>query len=374
MTLTFNPQLENASLNAIRDAIDSGDGPGAIELYAGVTLIASLELPKPSFSNESGGQSFLKSPAQGAAVAAGQPDSFKFVTSYGATVFTGAVPADLVVDFTPSGAAVVASFVLTEGVVQAPQFASTRAYPYQEPLPELPELPYIWFDASDASTFTLDGADVDGWQSKGIFDVEVYPLYTLKPEKGPGYVYFPNDANIEEAAPAALYSLQDIPAIDNGHLWTIFIVASEIGLGEAWQCLVTRGIDSPSSTKFFDTRVLSSTDRWATYLRDGAGDDIAEVSDTRDLTKIRLLRSEYQSSSLVFDIDNGLYNASSAIGTSLSLPPDRIFLGSNRKSPPSYLGSSFEGKLHEVLMYNKTLSATEIADVNAYLNAKWGVY
>lgn len=373
MTLVFNPQLENAPLDTIRDAIDSGDGPGAIELYAGATLIASLELPKPSFSNESGGQSFLTSPAQGAAVAAGQPDSFKFVTSYGATVFTGAVPDDLDVEFMPVGAVVVSSFVLTEGAVQTREFASTSSYPYQEPAPELAEVPYIWFDAADAGTFTLDGADVDAWQSKGDYVFSITPLNAAKPTKVGDSVLFDNDPNILGVAPAMLYG-GDFPAADNTFYWTHFVVISEVQEGSMYQAPAARGTSSNSSSTYYYTGLRTSDDLYFTLHRNAGVQSSSSLTGPSDFSQRRLLRSDFTDAGLGIDINNGAY--SNFENSSISGPavPDRMFIGGERKSSSQYPANAFAGKVHEVLFYNRELTAPEIANVNAYLNYKWGIY
>lgn len=373
MTLVFNPQLENASLDDIRDAIDSGVGAGTIELYDGATLLASLTLPKPSFSNASGGQSFLASPAQGTAIAAGQPKSFKFVTDYGAAVFTGSVPDDLTVDFTPLGAVVVSSFVLTEGVVQAREFASTSSYPYQEPPPELAEVPYIWFDASDPSTFTLDGSDVDGWESKGDYVFTITPLNAAKPTKVGDSVFFDNDTSAVGVSPAMLYG-GDFPPGDNGYYWTHFVVISEVIEGSRGQMPAARGISSTSSGNYDYTYLLTTDSTYATGFRNGAVNGNAIVAGPSNFNSKRLLRSDFTPTGLGIDIDGGQYLNFSEVSISHTSLLDRMFIGGERKSSSLYPAAAFGGKVHEVLMYNRVLSTAEINEVNAYLNYKWGIY
>lgn len=135
MTLVFNPQLENAPLNTLRDAIDSGAGAGSLQILNGSTVLATLPLSLPSFADESGGQSAANAITPAIAEECGTADGFRFVTSYGAVAFSGDIPADLDLGDTSVGVGAlveVSTFVLTEGTVQAREFSSTVEYPYAE--------------------------------------------------------------------------------------------------------------------------------------------------------------------------------------------------------------------------------------------------
>lgn len=57
MAVTYNTNVKNSRLNAVRDAIDAGAGPGTLEICTAgyATVLAILTLSDPSAPNASGG-------------------------------------------------------------------------------------------------------------------------------------------------------------------------------------------------------------------------------------------------------------------------------------------------------------------------------
>lgn len=57
MAVNYNTNVKNSRLNAVRDAIDAGAGPGTLEICtaAYASVLAVLTLSDPSASNASGG-------------------------------------------------------------------------------------------------------------------------------------------------------------------------------------------------------------------------------------------------------------------------------------------------------------------------------
>lgn len=66
---------------------------------------------------------------------------------------------------------------------------------------------------------------------------------------------------------------------------------------------------------------------------------------------------------------NGVLQGSGTVATTYQIPkPMRMLIGANR-----LYGSAFLGYLHEFIIYDRVLSASEITTVQNYLKWKWGI-
>lgn len=101
MALTFTDTLQNARLQAIIDAIDSGTGPGKLRLYSGTrpsvdaapagTLLAELTFSDPSFPSPDGGTVSADPITSGLGLASQTATYFRVVNSSSVTVLDGNV-------------------------------------------------------------------------------------------------------------------------------------------------------------------------------------------------------------------------------------------------------------------------------------------
>lgn len=237
----------------------------------------------------------------------------------------------------------------------------------------IPEVPYIWFDASDNSTFTLSGSDVDGWQSKGNYVFTISPLNVVKPQKVGNSVFFDNDPNAVGVSPAMLYG-GDFPVADNGFYWTHFVVISEVVSGSMYQVPVARGVSSASSTSYHYTGLRTSDSVYYTLFRNNTVSNSALVTGPADFSPMRLLRSDFTDTGVGIDLNGSEYSNFLAANISGQAFLDRMFIGGERKSSVNFNANAFAGKVHEVLLYNRALTPHEISNVNAYLNSKWSIY
>lgn len=98
--------LRNRRADAITAEVDSGTGPGYVEIRTGTqpaaggaatgTLLATLTLSDPSFGAAANGAIAVNAVAEDtAADASGTAGWFRVYTSAGAAVFDGAIPADM---------------------------------------------------------------------------------------------------------------------------------------------------------------------------------------------------------------------------------------------------------------------------------------
>lgn len=131
MALGYVTALRNSQLNAVRDRIDAGSGPGKLRIYSGTrpstggtatTLLAELTFSDPCAPNASNGVlTFNTITADSSAAASGTATWFRIVDSDGNFVMDGDVGtsgADLNLNstsITAGGTVSVTSFTITAG-------------------------------------------------------------------------------------------------------------------------------------------------------------------------------------------------------------------------------------------------------------------
>ena len=104
MTVVYSTTVKNARMQAVADAIDSGSGPGVLQIgTAGmVSTLVTITLQKPCATVANGVLTFAGLPLEGTGSATGESGAARFRTSAGADVVTGLTVnetvADLIID------------------------------------------------------------------------------------------------------------------------------------------------------------------------------------------------------------------------------------------------------------------------------------
>ena len=253
------------------------------------------------------------------------------------------------------------------------------------PVPIPPFFPFIWLDGLDASTFTLFGTAVNGWQNKGTGGGTFTKPYatTRACSRTPDGVNFDNANHVNGAVPndlsAVLECSMPLAAAPN---WTYFAVISNITSVFEYRTVLSRR--AVGTTKYHSMSLQRQTgqpDELVTIQNDIAGNSgrARALSPTAlNWTAKQQVTSVFGSATLTATLNSVPVTGTAAVGN----PRDTIVgsslltLGGQRKTVPTVYDTfinSFKGYIHEVIAYNSALSAPDIASVNTYLSNRWGL-
>lgn len=221
--------------------------------------------------------------------------------------------------------------------------------------------PSLWLDASDAATLTLSGTNVTAWADKSgagnhavqIGSVSTRPVILASAQNGLAVVGFDG---------AQYLSTQTMSPTNS---MSVFVVAIHTGSGAYFTCGSRGGVPSANTRSYigqsFDGAVLSG----------GVG------SQANTVIKSTVTWTSYRTVGLVYDGTTvQLYNA----GTNVY---DAAQSGSGADTQPYYIGTFnqggspsadyMRGRIAEIVVCKRKLSAAEITALSAYLSAKWGI-
>ena len=215
----------------------------------------------------------------------------------------------------------------------------------------------LWLDSSDSSTITETSGSVSQWNDKsgngnnatqGVGANQ--PTTGTSNQNGNNVLDFADDQFLE--LPSDLYP---IPSDDN----TVFVVSrrnSETGSVAA--AFAGAGGGQNRWITFYNTTVGSIS-----FRNDGAGASSVSSSGNTN-TQFQIIRGRREGTTQAIAINSGSEssntNATNATITSLDIGGVGTSL-------------SLEGEVAEVIVYSRSLTSTEISDVENYLAAKWGI-
>lgn len=256
----------------------------------------------------------------------------------------------------------------------APTPSPTPA-PTQPPQPNDPTL-QIWYDGADITQFQpsnpSNNTAITQWSDKSatahnaapIGGPGTRPLYQTNIQNGKSAVYFDQ---VEDGLEAPMTN-----ALQNLTGSTLIWVGKTNSTSSNQQ--VVQGVDKAGSS-------YTSVNGQSLYISGSYGYVVAMASGSAFVS--RSLDTNFHIHTLVF---NGTQTGNSNrfkyridgieqtltfttnVGTQTSAVIDAILLGTDAN-----LNNDFLGHMGEVLLYTKTLNATEINNTETYLKSKWGI-
>jgi len=260
----------------------------------------------------------------------------------------------------------------TDGLIQKRPWVAVGAIAAPTSIAEavdgdsLPDL-QVWYDGSDPTTIQnagVDEEDIEQWNDKSNFahnanpvgGASAKPLYEASDLKNNNeYVKF--DGN-------DILSVNPFAQLDEAEGWSMFIVANATDISaNGGLCATNTGdlkirIDADGSTSFRSTgnnyayfgtgTITDNTWHIWSLIYDGTASGNARLIGRLDKTSATLY--------------------SGTQPAQLSTGSDIMYLGSTNEA-----GYDLTGYMGEVIMFNRTLSATEYANVENYLSNKWGL-
>jgi hypothetical protein len=216
----------------------------------------------------------------------------------------------------------------------------------------------LWLDGADSSaaSMTLNGSLVETWKDKSGAGNNATATGTARPTltgsglNGKSVLTFDGSANAMQIAANAAFNTNDV---------TYIVVFKQ---GAAANKGVYTKLNASAGTNGFGLVVRSDPQIW--LLQKNAGGAQVLTSSANPTTQARIY-SVTSSSSATGYLD-GLSSATSASTADHSLV-QRVMVGSRDSS--EYLN----GYIAEVIHYNRVLTRTELAQVEALLATKWGV-
>lgn len=234
----------------------------------------------------------------------------------------------------------------------------------------------LWLDADDASTFTLTGSTVNEWRDKSAsahhMDDDVsswgaYPTREAAVQNGRAAVRFGNGGAQALEGPVGQQMGQTVVATSPLGTGTIFTVLKPINiLNNATNCQDNDFVWGHSNGGY-QLALRTTPFRAEFWNQDDAGlfdSDAARVGLVAETDAVVVV-TRCTGTNIYISINGGaeVAVASGPNATSLSFP---FFLGR------SGTGKFYDGYVCELLAYNTSQSADDIAENVAYLRAKWG--
>jgi surface protein len=216
----------------------------------------------------------------------------------------------------------------------------------------------LWLDAADASTLTTSGGQVSQWNDKSgnarnvtQATTSLQPSATTQTMNGRPVITF-NGTTV----------LQDSSGISNRYGITgdrTMIVVGRVRVAGAGGTLIDR---SPATTNLFG---LTSESGPRLQVRDDANGQFQNLGTvSRPAGTTLVLTATRSGSALTYYVSSALSASSTLTGT-VTQPP--ISVGRHATAI-----STADQDVAEVLLFNRALTATEQANVEAYLASKWG--
>lgn len=223
--------------------------------------------------------------------------------------------------------------------------------------PELPGLK-LWLDASDASTVTVvtgvsQWTDKSGTGNTVVQATEVnQPTYSAAVQNGLNAILFDTSTwYLVKTSPTGLTSLAAM---------TVFMVSTAAGTGSTRQAV---GVWEASNLCWRIAKVANQLGR---QIEVSAAGSVAVTVNANAGTQDVF----YVTTATVDPTTTAINHAGTdATGST----PGTLFASAS----PLYVGASvgptalWNGYIGEILVYNRKLSATEISEVQTYLNDKW---
>jgi len=227
----------------------------------------------------------------------------------------------------------------------------------------------IWYDGSDITQFQptnpADGDGITQWNDKSNFAHNANPIGTGPAARATYETNELNTYSVVRFDGDAGLSINPFASLANTNAQTVFVVAKATSLGAGTQYLTST--NNGGLSIFHDGAVWKTNTSGGTGATSNAGDANWHIftlqyfgngATDADRLKLRIDKNEEL---LDFTADPGV--GSTLLGTT------KQYNFACRDDGVHH----FVGDIAEVLMFNKVLSAQELADVEEYLNTHWAL-
>jgi len=221
----------------------------------------------------------------------------------------------------------------------------------------------IWYDASDTSTIIPSASDegqITQWTDKSSF------AHNANPDGGSAKPTYENTV-LQNG-----YGYIEFDGVDDSLKVSPFTNITSIAGLTVFQVFQTKNITAPASDVFLGTNdadfgILHLNGAMKLTMKGSSFD--AAKSITANTWHQHTLIYDGTAPSLGYRLDKsaGTVTGGSVPSTS-SANTDEMFFGNNVSGT-----SALDGYLAEVIIFTKTLSATEISNIENYLSNKWGL-
>src|SRR6056300_526616 len=227
----------------------------------------------------------------------------------------------------------------------------------------------IWYDGSDITQFQptnpSDGDGITQWNDKSNFAHNANPIGTGPAARATYETNGLNTYSVVRFDGDAGLSINPFASLANTNAQTVFVVAKATNLGGGTQHLTST--NNGGLSIFHDGAVWKTNTSGGTGATSNAGDSNWHIftllyngNGATDVDKLKL-RIDKNQELLDFTADPGV--GSTLLGTT------KQYNFACRADGVDH----FIGDIAEVLMFNKVLSAQELADVEEYLNTHWAL-
>lgn len=138
---------------------------------------------------------------------------------------------------------------------------------------------------------------------------------------------------------------------------SIFAAAYHINIAATWGDIYNQNIDDPTFGKWLNAGDLKAIDQ---------GNHVSSIPSMKWVNNITALAGmDYGTTSASL---HGFFNGLSTVGLGGLPSPEAgvAYIGGENT------GESWQGKIHELILYNRQLTSTERQKINSYLSIKWG--
>lgn len=223
-----------------------------------------------------------------------------------------------------------------------------------------------WFDASDATTITLNGSTVSGWADKSgnarnlAQSTSSYqPTYVASGQNGKNLVRFDGtDDRMQLASTVTVSALNT--------KWDIYVAGKPTSASVMGRTFVSMGVDAGAPAGGLPLIQLATNS--TIHYESGSGVGSINTSATY-LNAAKVYRASYSSTDGVHQLYVNNVSAGTATNSNARMnQPMNFYMGS--VSSGYYW---FYGDMYEVLVFSERLNTADSAAVTSYLTTKWGL-
>lgn len=220
--------------------------------------------------------------------------------------------------------------------------------------------PFLWFDAADAASVLATGGAVDTWKNKGsAVGSDATAATTARPTTGTRTTATGKNALDFDGVNNIMTVAGDALNVANGANTLIIVSESDTSVAQIAICGTTTGT------------------RWGPIYNAGAAvgrvdsvsnsASVTQSATGQDLTGLMTFAQRAAPSMGVQGHLNGV-----RFGTTAAVRADVVLTNMRIGGTSINTSSRFDGKICEILAWNRSLSVDEMAKALGYLRAKWG--
>lgn len=229
----------------------------------------------------------------------------------------------------------------------------------------------VWFDAKDPATITLSGTNVTGWTNKGALSTSAVKGGTSNPV----YDAATNSIVFSRTAGDAFFSAPYTGTNFDNNI-TVFVMHSLLGTGTSsyafasgvsmWAVYDASNQSSGVSFAYTLEATNTSLDDLRFFRANSVNLRLPFTRPPADELKLLVARKN----GLAYTVhDNGTIWQSATGGSDNLFNPSANLIRIGAQGPAD---RRFNGKIYEIIMYNRALTETERQTVEGYMCHRWG--